>query len=202
MSRNLTFKLKGAEFAAKPVKVDRSKLYGRTELKALDDEGRECRLVNMDEAASLIIPKGGLGLGILSPEGEWVERSSLKAFKAEGGGDAEPFSSSFSAPIELKETADAETFLDHKITAVYQLDDAPKELLAAVGEEIYKFIYSFRDGYKGDPAFVLAAGGSLFMLVGQKLVFEMIGLAQAEFIEDENSDDEEEDSDDLDFSVM
>ena len=200
MARNLTFKLKGKEYSANPVKVDRSKLYGWTELKALDDAGRECRIVNMDETGSLIIPKGGLGMGMLSPEGEWVERSSLKAVKSDGS-DAGSVPSSFSSPIELKQTVDAETFMDHKITSVYQLDEAA-ELIAALGDSIYSFTYSFRDSFKGDPAFVLAAGGALFMLVGQKLDFQMIGLAQAETIDEENSDEEEEDSDELDFSMM
>ena len=201
MARNLSFVFKGTEYAAKPVKVDRSKLYGWTELKALDDVGRECRIVNMDEMGSLVIPKGGLGMGILSPEGEWVERSSLKAIKADGS-EAELVPSSFSAPVELHQTVDAETFLDHKITAVYQLDDAPQELIDKVGEDIYFFTYSFRDSFKGESAFVLSADQALFMLVGQKLDFQMIGLAQAEIIDEENVDEEDEDSGDLDFSMM
>ena len=200
MARNLIFKLKGTEYPAAPVKVDRAKLYGWTELKALGDDGKECRMVNMDETGSLIIPKGGLGMGILSPEGEWVERSSLKAIKADGS-DADSVPSSYSAPIALKKTVDEETFLDHKINLVYQLDEAA-ELAAAIGDGIYSFTYSFRDSFKGDPAFVLTAGDALFMLVGQKLDFQMIGLAQAETIDEENSDEEEEDSDELDFSMM
>ena len=66
MARNLIFKIKGAEFSAVPVKVDRSKLYGWTALKGLDDSGKECKIVNMDESGTLIIPKGGLGLGIIT----------------------------------------------------------------------------------------------------------------------------------------
>jgi len=201
MARNLVFRIKDDEYSAKPVKVDRSKLYGWTELKALDDEGRECRMVSMDETGSLIIPKGGLGQGILSPEREWVERSSLKAIKADGS-DAQPVPSSFNAPIILKDTVEAETFLDHKINSVYQLDDDSGALLNAVGENIYGFTYSFRDSFKGESAFVLASGDVVFMLVGQKNEFEMIGLAQAETIDDDDSDEVEEDSDDLDFSMM
>ena len=201
MARNLIFKLKDTEYSATPVKVDRSKLYGWTEYKALDDEGKECRIVNMDETGTLIIPKGGLGLGLLSPEREWVDRSSLKAVKPDGS-DAEKILSSFSASIELKNTVDPDTFLDHRITFVYQLDEAPEELIKEVGEEIYSFTYSYRDSFKGDPAFVLAAGGTLFMLVGQKTEFEMLSLAQAEVIDEDDSEDEDDDSDDLDFSMM
>jgi hypothetical protein len=200
MARNLTFKVKGAEYAAAPVKVDRAKLYGWTAVKALDDSGKECRMVSMDESGTLIIPKGGMGQGILNPDREWVERSSLKAVKADGS-PAELVPSSYSAPIELKNKVDAETFLDHKILAVHQLN-APKELVAAVGEDIYTFTYNYRDDYKGDPAFVLVSGDALFMLVGAKAEFQMIGLAQAESIDEENSDEDEEESDELDFSMM
>ena len=200
MARNLIFMLKGAEYSATPVKVDRRKLYGWTEFKALDDDGKECRMVNMDETGTLIIPKGGLGLGLLSPEGEWVERSSLKAVKSDGS-DAERIPSSFSAPIELKNTVTAETFLDHRISFVYQLDEAPEELLAAVEKDIYSFTYSYRDSFKGDTAFIMAAEGTLFMLVGQKTEFEMLGLAQASVIDEDDLEDDEEESDDLDFSI-
>jgi hypothetical protein len=200
MARSLTFKLNGEDFPAEPVKVDRSKLYGWTALKALDDSGRECLMVSMDEAGTFIIPQGGIGMGIISPEREWVERSSLKAVNPDGS-DAAPVPSSYSAPIALETIVDTETFLDHKITSVYQLGASP-EFLSAVGETIYAFTYSFRDSFKGDSAFVLASGGALFMLVGQKQEFEMLGLANAGAIDEANSEDEEEESDDLDFGAF
>ena len=204
MARNLIFKIKGAEFSAVPVKVDRSKLYGWTALKGLDDSGKECKIVNMDESGTLIIPKGGLGLGIITPEGEWAERSSLKAVMPDGS-DAAQVPSSYSAPITLKKTADMETFLDHKITAVYQLS-APDDFINAVGDNIFTFTYSFRDSFKGESAFIMTAQGAqqcaIFMLIGQEMKFEMLSLSQAQSIDDENSDEEEEDSDELDFSMM
>ena len=200
MARNLTFKVNSAEYAASPVKIDRKKLYGWTELKALDDEGRECAIVNMDETGTLILPKGGVGMGILAPDGQWAERSSLKAVKSDGS-DAEAIPSSFSAPVELKNAVDADTFFDHNIVSVYQLDEAPAELLKAIGKNIFTFTYSFRDSFKGETAFVLAAADTLFMLVGYKTQYEMLSLAQAEAIDETESEDEEE-SDDLDFSMI
>ena len=200
MARNLVFSVKGAEYSVSPTKVDRSKLYGWTALKALDDDGKECSMVNMDETGTLIIPKGGLGLALLSPEREWVERSNLKAIKADGT-DAEQVPSSFAAPIELKQTVDTDTFLDHDINLVYQLE-GDDELLNAVGEDIYSFTYSYRDSFKGDPAFVLKAANTLFMLVGRKAVFEMLNLTQAETIDNDDSEDDEEESGDLDFTMM
>lgn len=198
MARTLTFTVKGAEYAAPPVKLDRKKLYGWTEIAALDDDGRECRIVSMDETGTLIIPKGGLGLGILSPENEWVDRSSLKALKA-GGGEAETVPSSFGAPVALSETVDCDEFFNHTISAVYQLD-AP-ELAEALGQDVYVFSYSYRDSYEGSPAFLLAASGSVFMLVGHKTEYEMLSLEQAGAIDETGEEEEEEESGELDFSM-
>ena len=71
MAKNLIFTLGGAEYAAAPVKIERKKLYGWSEIVALDAEGEKCAVVTVDETGSFIIPKGGLGLGILTPQGQW-----------------------------------------------------------------------------------------------------------------------------------
>ena len=57
MAKNLSFTLDGAEYFAAPVKIERKKLYGWSEVIALDDEGNECSLVTVDETGSFIIPK-------------------------------------------------------------------------------------------------------------------------------------------------
>jgi hypothetical protein len=199
MARTLRFSVNGAEYAASPVKVDRKKLYGWSEMIALDDDGRECSMVSMDETGTLIIPKGGLGMGILAPDFSWVERSSLKAVKPDGS-EAELIPSSFDAPIVLDKTADEDEFLNHSITAVYQLDEAPPELITAVGDKIYTFTYSYRSSYAGSAAFLLAAAGTLFMLAGYKTEYEMLSLPQASAIDDE-VEEEEETEDELDFSM-
>jgi len=106
-----------------------------------------------------------------------------------------------------KKTADMETFLDHKIIAVYQLN-ATDDFINAVGDTIFTFTCSFRDSFKGESAFIMTAQdaqlkqGAVFMLIEQEMKFEMLGLSQAQTIDDENSDEEEEDSDELDFSMM
>jgi hypothetical protein len=201
MARTLTFQVNGAEYPASPVKIDRKKLYGWRETIALDDEGRECSIVNMDETGTLIIPKGGLALGILSPDMEWVERSSLKAVRDDGT-DAEIVKSSFDAPIVLKDKVDTEEFFDHSIASVYELSEAPEALVSAVGEDIYTFTYSYRESYAGSTAFLLVSAGVLFMLVGYKTEYEMLSLSEAALIDEADVDGEdEEESDEIDFSM-
>jgi hypothetical protein len=200
MARCLTFSINGSEYAASPVKADRKKLYGWTETIALDDEGRECKMVSMDETGTLVIPRGGAGLGILSPDDRWVDRSSLKAVSADGR-DAELIKSSYDGPIVLDRIAGADEVLDHCITGMYQFTDAPPELIRAVGDAVYSFTYSYRDSYEGSRAFLLAAEGTLFMLIGYDAEFEMLSLSEAGVIDEAEEEEDENESGDIDFSM-
>ncbi|MDR2027052.1 MAG: hypothetical protein LBQ01_05755 [Prevotellaceae bacterium] len=206
MARELTFLINGREYAISPTKIDRKKLYGWTENIALDSEGNECKLVCTDESGTLIIPKGGIGLGIVSDNGFWVQRSELKAVYDDGT-PAELIPSSYSVPIELSGKASVEELLNHSITLFYQLDGASDELIDLVGNDIYSFTYCYRDSYEGKTAFILAAGDeskgkNLFMMVGVPNEFEMLGLFQTSVIEEEPEIEEEEDDTEIDFSMF
>jgi len=201
MARNLTFSLGGKQYCASPQKIERKKLYGWTETLALDDEGNECKLVSMDESGTLIIPKGGIGLGIVSPDMDWVERGALKAVTLDGE-DAVLKKSSYDAPIVLERTVTPEQLLDNSITAFYLIEDADPELIAAVGDAIYTFDYQYRDGYEGSNAFLIGNEGALFMLLGYASAFEMLSLEEAGYIEDADAEEEEEENDDIDFSMF
>jgi hypothetical protein len=192
--------MRGTEYAVTPAKVDRRKLYGWRELVALDENGNECRAASMDESGTLIIPKGGIGLGILSADHQWVERGTLKAVTPDGNA-APLIPSSHDAPIRLETAVCAEEFLDHSMTAVYQLTDAPAELIATIGSDIYTFPYNYRESYEASPAFLLVSEGVLFMLVGYKTPFEMLSLAEAGNLEAEDEADEDTEDDEIDFSM-
>jgi len=205
MPRNLTFSLSGAEYQAAPTKIDRKKLYGWSETLALDDDGNECKLASADSSGTVIIPKGGTGSGILSPDGQWVSRSQLVALD-ENGDKATLIPSSFNAVIGLDRKVTVEEFLDHSITATYQMDDAPQEFINAIGNDIYTFNYLFRDGYDGSPAFLLTAedaakNKNLFLMTAALNQFEMLKLEQCSVI-DEIDEEDGEDSDDMDFSMF
>jgi hypothetical protein len=199
MARTLSFRLDNVEYSGSPVKVDRKKLYGWSEIVALDDSGRECQVVSVDQTGTLIIPKGGVGLGILTPDARWVDRSELQAVTLDGE-PAVSKPSSYDAPVELAEKASVEDLLDLGITGSYQLDDVDPGLAVALGDDIYGFDYFFRAGYSGSRAYLMAADGVVFMFVGYVNEFEMLGLEQATLVEPEDAEAEE--SDDLDFSFM
>jgi hypothetical protein len=202
MAKNLNFSIGGKNYEAAPVKIERKKLYGWVEIKALDDEGSECTAVSIDEGGELVIPKGGTGMGILDTKGCWVERDSLKSVFAETGNPAPLVPSSYDAPVILDKPVSAEEFLDYEITAFYQLDGAPPDFINALNGKIYSFIYNLRAGYEGSPAFVLTQEGTAYMFTGYKSDFQFLSLEQAGAVEDETEGEIEDESEEIDFSFM
>lgn len=198
MAAALKFKLKGAEYEAVPVKLERKKLYGWTDVVATDASGEACRTAQVDPDGELLIPPGAVKLGILDEDGAWVERSELVAVDADGK-ELPIVPSSFGQTIELGETATSEEFLDHVWKSVYQLDNA--ELANALGDGIYPFTFNYRADASPEDGFLLAAGGKVFLFDGEKSEFEFIGLEEASIL-DEPAAEPEAEEDELDFSMM
>lgn len=200
MARQLTFRIKRKEYTVIPVKIDRKKLYGWTEIIALDEQGRTCNLVSTDDTGTLIIPKGGTALGMLSSDGKWVERTQLKTVRQDGS-EAEIIPSSFSVVISLKQKVTDEEFLDYSITDFYQLDNVPDDLLKAIADDIYTFDYTYLDSYETTPAFLMVSDATLFMLLGYKNRIDMLCLGECSVVDDDDDYIEVTD-DDIDFSMF
>ncbi|MDR1604837.1 MAG: hypothetical protein LBS10_08655 [Gracilibacteraceae bacterium] len=201
MARTLSFQVGDAVYSATPVKIERKKLYGWTETLALNDDGEECSLASIDETGAVIIPRGGIALGRLSPERRWVERAELKAVTPDGA-DAVWRQSSYSGTIPLTCAVTADELLEHHITGFYQIAGADPALAASLAGQIYKFEYLYSDGYSGKQAFLLESGGFLYMLVGEADDFPFIGLEESVLIEAEDEAEDEEAGDDIDFSMF
>ncbi|MCD8071593.1 MAG: hypothetical protein LUE10_00105 [Alistipes sp.] len=202
MARELTFKIGKKEYSASPSKVDRRRLYGWTELMAVDDDGAPCRLLTTDESGKYIIPLGGTGSGILSGDGQWVERSELKTVNGDGK-QAKMFTSSFNTVNVLSRKVSPSEFLDYSITDFYELTSAGPELLKAVGDKIYTFQYTYNDSYAPSPAFVMASGDTLFLMIGVKNIYEWLCFGDCENVEEGHDDRIVEEGDgDIDFSMF
>lgn len=197
MPRQLTFVIARKKFRTTPVKIDRRKLYGWTEIEATDDAGAPCRVVSTDETGRLMIPRGGTAAGLLSPRGEWVERSELQTVDADGK-PAALLPSSFDVDIPLRRKATPAEYLDHNITDFYFLADAPDDFVRRVGDAIYTFAYCYASGCEGSPAFVLATEDGLFLLIGQRLRFDMVGYDEPGFVDEEPGEGDDE----VDFSMF
>ena len=205
MGKGLVFSISGSEFPVGVAKLDRKQLYGSREKIALDDDGVECSLVSMSQCGTIIIPKGGTGLGFLSADGKWIDRNRMQTVTLDGQ-PAKLNPSSYSGVIALEKKATPEALLDCSIAALYRLDDAG-ELIAVVGNDIYQFDYCYRDSYETTAAFILVSeqGGSkaLFMLTGPMNEYPFIGFEEISVVEENGDDDEDEDNDDsIDFSMF
>lgn len=202
MAKDIIFKQKGKEFPFVPVRLDRKKLYGWQDRFAVDENGETCELAYIDEYGTTIIPKGGMGLGILSPENRWIDRSELKAVD-ENGNQVDKVPSTFSAPVALEKTVTVEEFLDHEIYSIYSLqggENHPDFVKAIASGPIYTFIFNYRESYEGDPAFLLENEGQLFILVGKPISYTFCSLEEIADIEEISEEEAEEE--DLDFGMM
>ena len=205
-SKPLVFEFEKTTVTFDMIKVDRSKLYGFKELEVTDDKGQPCELATLAEDGKTVIGKGGTGLGYLSADGLWCDKSNLLPVDIEGN-KIEPVKSSFGTPIPLIETVTTDEFLNHNIRLCYLMN--PEELcdplMAKLKENaIFHFPYSYRGGLEADAGFLLMNGEEqVFFLVGDPTAAEFIGLQQSAPVA---TDDEESDSDDegglMDFGMI
>ena len=73
MAAALKFSLKGTEYEAVPVKLERKKLYGWTDVVATDASGGTCTTAQVDPDGELLIPPGAVKSALLDADGAWVE---------------------------------------------------------------------------------------------------------------------------------
>ena len=198
MAKDLIFSLAGGEYAVAPVKLERKKIYGWSDIVATNKAGEVCESAYLLADAALLVPSGGYKQGTVDETGRWIEKSELKPYDAEGN-EMPNYASSFDAPIELGATATMEEFLDNDWEAVYQLSNP--ELATAVGDKIFKFEFTYRAGINHNDGYIMNTPGGLFLFAGDKQEFQMVALAD-ETVIDDNEEVVEEEIDDLDFSMF
>lgn len=198
MAKELMFNLAGVEYAAAPVKLERKKIYGWSDLVATDKDGQVCGSAYLSVDDALLIPASGYKQGTVDEAGRWVVKSGLTACDHEGN-PLPTYVSSFDAPIELAQTVTPEEFLDNDWESVYQLVNA--ELAAAVGTDIYKFDFFYRAGTNHNFGYLVNTPGGLFLFAGDVQEFPLVSLVEQTVI-DESEEEPEEDIDDLDFSMF
>ena len=84
MAKELQFKLGGQDYGAAPVKLERKKIYGWTDLAATDKSGEVCNSAYLSPDDALIIPSGEVeGMGTKLEGSTLLER---RVFKKVSGG--------------------------------------------------------------------------------------------------------------------
>jgi hypothetical protein len=186
-------------------KVDRDKLYGFKENEVLDDQDRVCELATLAADGCTIIGRGGTGFGYRSATGLWCEKKSLKPIDLEGQ-EIQPVPSSFDAPIELSQSVDVETYLNHNVKSLYLLVTA--EEADAILEElkqgtIYSFSFSYRGGLEADTGFLLTGqDGNVFLVIATEAKLQFVGLGQSQGLNEDEEDATEDGGDLMDFGMI
>ncbi len=215
MARSLAFDYKGSSFRCQIDKIDRSKLYGSVDIETRDMDGNVCRLANIANDGKTLVPYGGTAYGNLNPDQEWVCRKDITPVDYEGN-KLEEVPSSFKETLSLTETATIEEFLDHGIRLSYALtairndeeDESIPEIDSAFLKQlekgtIFRTDFSYRGGVDPDPAFIMQdESGTVWMLIAEESELEFVGLEQAGVIAATQGQDDEDESDDLDFGML
>jgi len=199
MARKVKFNINSSLLESGIVKVDRSKLYGSSKKIVRDLKGNECVLSNLYNG-DRILPKGSISQVLVDNEGLFVSRSALVGFNSNNE-PVEKVSSIFSIDNQCKKV-DLDEFLSVNVKSIYQLvieeDDKEKWNTLFANDEIYHFVFNYREDYEGDDAYLISNGDDLFITVGKKNDFEF--LEQSNIVIDD--EEEEEIDDELDFSMF
>ncbi|MBX2836690.1 MAG: hypothetical protein KTR35_07540 [Gammaproteobacteria bacterium] len=190
--------------------MDRTKLYGSVSTATHDPEGQPCELATLAIDGHTLIPNGGTALAYLNADGDWLSRKTLRAVDLDGQ-ELPTVESSFKQTISLEQTVSIDTFLNHSVRLIYQLEPEmtlPKDVQTQLREgTIYQFHFSYRGGVDTDPAFILQGENEeLWLLISDQNDIEYVGLEQAAICElnsQLDTDETEEDSaDDIDFGML
>ena len=197
MGRKVKFDFSGAILESEITKVDRKKLYGSSKKIVKDNDGNECVTSDLYRG-SKILPRGSISQILIDNKGNFVNRSELIGFNLNNE-KVEKVPSIFNLENKCSKV-EMDEFLSVNVKSIYQLDiddeiiEKWKELFK--NDEIYYFLFNYREDYEGDDAYIISNGIDFFVTVGKKNEFI--------FLEQENIDleDEEEIDDDLDFSML
>ena len=185
---------------AEITKVDRSKLYGTSARVVYDENGEECSLSNLYQG-SAILPKGSITQTLLDSKGNYVSRSDLIGFNNLNQ-KVEKVSSIYSGENNCKKVT-IDEFISANVKSIYQLNIENSNLenwkKCFLNDDIYCFIFNYREDYEGDDAYILYNGINFFIIVGKQNSYEYLKLNTISIdVEDEDSTQD----DDLDFSMF
>lgn len=205
MPRQLNFQFADHTFGFEMQKVDRDKLYGFKETEVLDDQERICELATLADDGCTLIGKGGTAFGYRSATGLWCDKKSLKPIDLEGR-EIEPVPSSFDKPIELLESVDVETYLNHNLKSLYVMepvDDADPVLEELKQGTIFSFPFSYRGGLEADTGFLLTGqDGHVFLVIATEANLQFVGLGQSQGLTEDEEDAMEDGDDLMDFGMI
>jgi hypothetical protein len=182
-------------------RLDRAKLYGYKERQIIDADGQRCSAAYLTSDGAALIPGGGLAMLYVDDNFATVERSVLMTVNDDGA--TPPLqASTLGVGQTLAGPVSPQHLLDHIVHTVYEL--SAEELGAKLAAEleagkIYSAPFSYRDDYQLQALFLVKGDGGLFALIGTPTNFEYV---RRDAVVEESQAEEDDLSDDLDFSMM
>lgn len=204
MARPLVLSLDGEEYPVSLVKIDREKLYGKVEIEAFDEKGREAELRILAADGKTLIDKGGTALATVTDKGDSVDRNELVPVD-EDGKKIEQVPSSFTVTNVLKPSK-VEDYFQSVVKSVYLVrpfedaDLAPLKDALSDEERLYTFPFSWRGGIDYDNAYMIGTGNDLFMVVGVPTEWQFVKLNQSVTLD--QTQEEEISAEDIDFDLL
>ena len=200
MAKPISISFQGKISNFEHTKLERSKLYGRRKRISYDPQGEECSRISLSEDGTLLIRSGMTAQGYFTEDNRWVPNKNLVGLD-ESGKTLELVLSTLGEPQEVAEPCKPQQLLDIKPTTVYMLGAA--ELDGALEKQldegsIFTFPLNYRADYRAETAFLLKNGEGYFCVVGVPTVSEWCEQEKPAVEKQE----EEEDSDDLDFDMF
>ena len=200
MAKPISISFQGKISNFEHTKLERSKLYGRRKRISYDPQGEECSRISLSEDGTLLIRSGMTAQGYFTEDNRWVPNKNLVGLD-ESGKTLELVLSTLGEPQEVAEPCKPQQLLDIKPTTVYMLGAA--ELDGALEKQldegsIFTFPLNYRADYRAETAFLLKNGEGYFCVVGVPTVSEWCEQEKPAVVNQE----EEEDSDDLDFDMF
>jgi hypothetical protein len=200
MAREPKFVFKDQYYNAALVKVDRDKVYGWTEVKYTDANGKPCNFVNMLDDGRTMIGSGGLAYKTIDPTGNEVDKSTLVAKNADGS-VAQLNASVFDGDNVLSTDKSIEDYMAMDVKGVYQLalTEGKEDLLAQLStHNVLYFPFNYRAGYEADDAFLISQGDIVFAVTGKITNFAYSTL----YVPVTLVEDAEEGGEDFDFNMF
>lgn len=182
-------------------RLDRAKLYGYKERQIIDGEGQRCSPAYLTADGSALIPGGGLAMLYVNDAFATIDRSLLRTVDDKGV-ELPVQASTLGVEQDLEGPVPPQRILDHVTHTVYQLE--PEQLGAKLGDalasgQIFTAAFSYRDDYQLQTLFLVKGENAFFALIGSPSGFSFI---RRDAVPADGAADEDELSEDLDFSMM
>ena len=201
MAKSIVVKLGDETSSFSFSRLDRAKLYGYKERQIIDADGQRCSSAYLTSDGAALIPGGGLAMLYVDDNFATVERSVLMTVNEEG---ATPPLNASTLGVEqaLAGPVSPQELLDHIVHTVYELSAEQLGATLAADLEagkIYSAPFSYRDDYQLQALFLVKGDGGLFALIGTPTNFAYV---RRDAVVEESQAEEDDLSDDLDFSMM